>query len=564
MKFKDFPYTRPDIEKMKNDFTAFVEAFSKAETFEEQDAIMKKIYAIRAEFSTLSNIASVRNTIDTTDSFYDAEREFFDENGPVFQGLVTDFYKALTRSKFRSQLEHTYGKHLFDLADAALQTFKPEILEDLQKENQLTSEYVKLMASIKVIFDGKEMTLSGIGPYRESKDRAVRKAAAETQFNAIAEHREKLDSLYHELVQIRASIAQKLGFNSFVELGYKRMSRTDYDAAMVANFRSQVRDHIVPIATELRKRQAKRIGVDVLKYYDEPFNFTSGNAQPHGEPDWIINNGKKMYKELSPETDEFFTFMTDNELMDLLNKKGKAGGGYCTYFENYQSPFIFSNFNGTSGDVDVLTHEAGHAFQVYMSRHFPVSEYYWGTYETSEIHSMSMEFFTWPWMDLFFEDEADKYRFSHMEGALLFIPYGVAVDEFQHYVYENPAVTPEERRKKWLALEKVYLPWRVYENIDYLEQGGFWQRQAHIYEVPFYYIDYTLAQICALQFWKRSREDRNVAWNDYVRLCAYGGSAPFQTLVQKSGLISPFADGCVKSVVGEISAWLNSIDDSKF
>lgn len=564
MKFKDFPYTRPDIEKMKKDFTAFVDAFSKADTFEEQDAIMKKIYAIRADFSTLSNIANVRNTIDTTDAFYDAEREFFDENGPVFQGLVTDFYKALTRSKFRSQMEHTYGRYLFDIADTALQTFKPEILEDLQKENQLTSEYVKLMASIKVVFDGKEMTLSGIGPYRESKDRSIRKAAAETQFNAIAEHHEKLDSLYHELVQIRVSIAKKLGFNSFVELGYKRMGRTDYDAAMVANFRSQVRDHIVPIATELRKRQAKRIGVDVLKYYDEPFNFTSGNAKPHGEPDWIINNGKKMYKELSPETDEFFTFMTDNELMDLLNKKGKAGGGYCTFFENYQSPFIFSNFNGTSGDVDVLTHEAGHAFQVYMSRHFPVSEYYWGTSETSEIHSMSMEFFTWPWMDLFFEDEADKYRFSHMEGALLFIPYGVAVDEFQHFVYENPAVTPEARRKKWLELEKVYLPWRVYENNDYLEQGGFWQRQAHIYEVPFYYIDYTLAQICALQFWKRSREDRKTAWNDYVRLCAYGGSAPFQTLVQKSGLISPFADGCVKSVVGEISAWLNSIDDSKF
>ena len=564
MKFSDFPYKRPDIEVLKKDFNDQIELFIKADTYEQQSAVMKNIYALRSEFSTMNSLASVRNTIDTTDDFYDKERQYFDENGPVFQGLVDSFYKALVNSKFRKQLEQQYGSHLFNLADAALQTFKPEIVEDLQKENQLVSDYIKMMASIKVTFDGKEMTLSGIGPYRESTDRNVRKDASETMFAAIGAHQDKLDSLYDEMVQVRAKIAQKLGFNSFVELAYKRLGRTDYDASMVANFRKQVRDFIVPIAHDLRKRQAKRIGVKSMKYYDEPFNFTSGNAKPHGSPEWILENGKKMYNEVSPVTKEFFAFMTDNELMDLVNKKGKAGGGYCTYLEKFKSPFIFSNFNGTSGDVDVLTHEAGHAFQVYMSRNFQVSEYFWGTYETSEIHSMSMEYFTWPWMDLFFEDEAEKYRFSHMSESLLFIPYGVAVDEFQHFVYENPSATPEERRARWSAIEKTYLPWRDYEGNKYLENGGFWQRQAHIYEVPFYYIDYTLASICAMQFWKRSREDRTKAWNDYVSLCTYGGSAPFQALVKKSGLISPFADGCVQSVVSEIKNWLSGVDDSAF
>src|SRR5690606_10368746 len=296
-------------------------------------------------------------------------------------------------------------------------------------------------------------------------------------------------------------------------------------------------------------------------YYDESFSFKSGNPVPKGDPEWIIENGKKMYKELSEETNEFFTYMIHSNLMDLVAKKGKAGGGYCTYISEYQAPFIFSNFNGTSGDIDVLTHEAGHAFQVYSSRHFEVPEYNWPTYEAAEIHSMSMEFFTWPWMELFFKEDTDKYKFSHLSEALLFLPYGVAVDEFQHFVYENPNVSPAERNKAWREIEKKYLPYRDYDGNEYLEKGGFWQRQSHIYNDPFYYIDYTLAQICAFQFWKKSRENHEEAWADYIHLCKQGGSKPFTELIKVANLLSPFEEGTVESVVGEIDTWLNSIDD---
>jgi M3 family oligoendopeptidase len=255
--------------------------------------------------------------------------------------------------------------------------------------------------------------------------------------------------------------------------------------------------------------------------------------------------------------------MLENNLLDLVSKKGKAGGGYCTYIENYKAPFIFSNFNGTSGDIDVLTHEAGHAFQVYESRHYEIPEYNWPTYEACEIHSMSMEFFTWPWMKLFFEEDAEKYYFSHLSSALLFLPYGVSVDEFQHFVYEHPESSPTERKAAWREIERKYLPHRDYEENDYLEHGGFWQRQAHIYNSPFYYIDYTLAQICALQFWKRSRENRQEAWGDYVHLCRQGGSKSFLQLVETANLTSPFADGCVKGVIDEVHAWLDEVDDTK-
>ena len=237
----------------------------------------------------------------------------------------------------------------------------------------------------------------------------------EAHYSFYTENGDTFDRIYDDLVKVRHEIATKLGFKNFVELGYARMNRIGYDADMVKNFRDQVRDYIVPLATKLYERQAERIGVDKLKFYDQSLNFLSGNATPKGSPEWIIENGKKMYAELSPETNEFFTYMTEKNLLDLEAKKGKETGGYCTFIDDYDSPFIFSNFNGTSGDIDVLTHEAGHAFQVYSSRNIGIPEYVWPTHEGAEIHSMSMEFFTWPWMELFFEDDTEKYKFAHLK-----------------------------------------------------------------------------------------------------------------------------------------------------
>lgn len=165
-------------------------------------------------------------------------------------------------------------------------------------------------------------------------------------------------------------------------------------------------------------------------------------------------------------------------------------------------------------------------------------------------------------MELFFEHEVDKYRFEHLASGLIFIPYGVSVDEFQHFVYANPEATPAERKQVWREIERKYLPHRNYENNSYLEQGGFWHKQGHIFGSPFYYIDYTLAQICAFQFWKRSREDYAAAWADYLNLCRQGGSKSFTELVAIAGLISPFEEGCVTSVIGTIEEWLDSVDDT--
>lgn len=559
--FEEYKYERPNMDNLKDKFNELLTLFKQSNSAEKQNEVMGKINEIGKDFSTQANLAYIRASIDTNDDFYQKERDYFDEISPEYQELETAYYKELVATPFRAELEEKWGAQLFALAENAIKAFSPEVMPLLQQENKLSSEYSKLVASAQIEFDGKTLTLAQLGPYSESTDRDVRKAAMEAYYGFYSENENQFDEIYDQLVNLRHDIAVKLGYKNFVELGYTRMNRIDYDAAMVKNFRDQVRDSIVPLANRLYERQAERIGLDKLKFYDQSLNFLTGNAVPQGSPDWIIENGKKMYAELSPETDEFFQYMTDKHLMDLEAKKGKESGGYCTFIDNYDSPFIFSNFNGTSGDIDVLTHEAGHAFQVYSSRHIGIPEYSFPTHEAAEIHSMSMEFFTWPWMELFFKDQTEKYKFAHLSSALLFLPYGVAVDEFQHVIYEYPEMTPAERKAAWKKIESVYLPTRDYDGNHYLEAGGVWQRQGHIYSSPFYYIDYTLAQICAFQFWKRAQENQEAAWKDYLHLCTLGGSMSFTKLVAEANLISPFEGGCVESVIGSIEQWLESVDD---
>lgn len=562
MKFNDYRYERIDLKATEEQFKKLIEDFSSAESVEEQIRYMDEIINLRNHIDTMTTLVSIRHSVNTEDEFYDKENEYCDEISPVIFGFISDFYKVLSASRFRNELEKKYGKFLFDIAELSVKTFDEAVIPELQEENRLTSKYDKLIASAKIDFDGEERNLSQMVPYTQSKDRNIRIEASRKVAHFFKENKNEFDSIYDSLVKVRTSIAQKLGFKSYVELGYARLLRLDYDSNMVASYRKQVLENIVSLHTELRKRQEKRLGVEKLRFYDEPIKFNSGNADPHGNPEWILNHGKTMYKELSRETDEFFTFMTEKDLLDLLSKKGKKSGGYCTYIPDYKAPYIFANFNGTAHDIDVLTHEAGHAFQVYQSRDYKIPEYLWPTYEACEIHSMSMEFLTWPWMELFFEDDTEKYKFIHLSESLLFIPYGVTVDEFQHWVYENPDASPSERRQKWLEIEGKYLPTRDYGEVDDLKEGIFWFRQGHIFSSPFYYIDYTLAQVCAFQFWIKANEDREKAWKEYLDLCKLGGSRPFFALMEAANLKNPFTEGTIASVIPPIREFLNSIDDT--
>lgn len=555
--FENYEYTRPNIESLTTDFNELIENFQQAHSFERQSVIIEEINTLTRTYSTQENIMYIRSSIDTNNTFYKSEREHFDTIGPQFQALQSNYYKALIATPFRTQLEDQWGAQLFALAEHRIRAYSDDVLPLLLQENKLISEYASLVASAQIDFKQQTLTLAQLGPYKESLNRDIRKEAMNAYANFFASNENAFNNIFDKLVKVRHTIAITLGFKNFTELGYVRMDRIGYDAKMIEDFRAQIRQSIVPLATQIRLEQADRLAVEQLNFYDEPLHFATGNPKPQGTPEWILENGQKMYTELSRETGRFFEFMKRKNLLDLVAKKGKEAGGYCTFIDDYDSPFIFSNFNGTSADIDVLTHEAGHAFQVFSSRSIGIPEYIWPTTEAAEIHSMSMEFFTWAWMEYFFEQDADRFRYTHLLESVLFLPYGVAVDEFQQRIYEQPELKPAERNAVWKELEKVYLPTRSYDGHSYLEQGSFWKRQGHIYEVPFYYIDYALAQVCAFQFWQRSEENFENAWTDYVQLCKLGGSKSFLELVKAANLRSPFDSHTIESIVDFIKSWLH-------
>jgi M3 family oligoendopeptidase len=554
--FNQFIYKRPQLSVLQKEWRYLLHRFSTASSAVAQSEIIQDINQHRQEFESMALLAHIRHTINTKDTFYAAEQDYFDEVEPLYQELVTDYYRQLVASPHRQELALRLGQQLFNIAAMTLKTFSPNIIHELQRENKLVSRYKKLLASAAIPFAGEKRNLAQLIPYQQAPERQIRQAAAEARYDFFSQNTAAFDEIYNDLVHLRTNIAQKLGYANYVPLIYLRLHRSDYDAAQVASLRREVIKHIVPVASQLREAQRKRLGLNELNYYDEALFFPEGNALPQGTAEQLVQHAEKMYAELSPESGAFFREMKQRQLMDLLSRPGKSPGGYCDYLAAFQAPFIFANFNGTAGDVDVLTHEAGHAFQVWLGRQHQIPEYKFATMDAAEIPSMAMEFFAWPWMEGFFGQQADKYRYEHLSSSFFFLPYGCLVDHFQHEVFSEPTLSPQARRKLWRELERQYLPHRNYGGHLFLEGGGFWFQQSHIFEVPFYYIDYVLAASCVFQLWPRMLCNHQEAWQDYLALCRAGGSQSFSSLLPLAKLASPFQAGTMAAISKNVQHWL--------
>ena len=560
MKFSEFEYKRIDFEDMKKEYESYLEKFKSTNDPEEFKRLFKELNEYRGHIDSMRTLCSIRHTINTADEFYDKENEYWDNTSPLLQGYEVELAKLLLNCDFKDKLD--IPEPYFKIAENTMKSFSPEIVEDLQEENRLATEYGKLKSSAKIEFDGEIYNLASIAPKTMDADREVRKKATLALNKFYEDNEAKFDEIYDKLVKVRDKMAKKLGYPNFTPLGYIRMNRLDYDEKMVENYRKQVLEDIVPITVELRKRQAKRIGVDEVKCWDNSFVFKTGNPSPHGTLNELVESALKMYTEMSPETADFFKMMVNQELFDLPTRPNKEMGGYTTGIYDYKVPFIFANCNGTSGDVDVLTHEAGHAFQAYCTlKNVDIPDMCFPTMESAEINSMSMEFFAHPWSELFFKEDTTKYHYLHISEALIFLPYGCLVDHFQHEVYNHPEMTPEQRKQTWRKLEKMYEPDVEYDEIPVLEKGGYFYRQGHIFQSPFYYIDYTLAQVCALQFYTRMLNKDQNAWSDYVKICGVGGTKTFTQIVSLANLKSPFEDGCLKQMASKMQEVLRGIDD---
>jgi len=508
----------------------------------------------RRTWKSWSNLTKLRYSQDTRrDDFRSAQTEL-DRRTPGITSLDTAMKQRFLASNMRPGLEDAIGPHAFELWDADVTTFDDAIAGDLVRESELAREYTELLATATVAFDGEERSLGGLGRYLQDGDRSVRHAAERARWSAFSQCSERLDAIFGDLVATRDRMARTLGFANYIELGYKRMRRVGYGSAEVASYRDEVARVVVPFAHDLIKRYGAAAGYDRVRFWDETSLGAGGPIAPRGDRRWTLDRTREALAAIDPALGEFVDVMLDGDLLDVDNRPGKALGAYCTIFPTRNVPFVFANFNGTRGDVRTLMHELGHAFQAYRSRDKIAVDYLTPTYESAEIHSMSLEYLSWPQMERYFGDDADAYRREHLLDAMLFLPYGVAVDHFQHLVYANPSATPAERHVMWQEMERRYLPWRDYGDLAYPAMGGLWQEKRHIYVAPFYYIDYTLALCCALQLWVKAQTDRSTTLADYITLCGRGGEASFGTLVASAGLRNPFEPGALADVVSAASA----------
>ena len=560
MKVSELPYKRVTIEEASSVMEDVIRRIREAGSADEVLAAREDYLPLLRDYMTAASLSYMRYSINTVDEFYVAEKDYYDETGPQFNNYMVAVASALLDSPFRAELEEKLSPVLFRSLEVARKSMSEEIIPDMIEENKLVSEYSQLMAGMEFEFRGEKMPRAVLAGYFKDDDRATRREAYEVLGRTLERNKAELDRIFDELVHVRDRMAKKMGYKNFVELGYYRMGRLCYDEKMVAAFRENILRDIVPVVSRLRTENAARLGVDKYMFYDDGVIIPGGDPRPVGGKENIFASAREMYHAMSPESAAFIDMMLENEAFDVDSRKNKWGGGYCTEFAAYKQPFILANFNGTAGDVDVVTHEAGHAFNAYLiaDNRFAL-ELGCGGMETAETHSMSMEFFAWPYMDRFFGADADKYRYMHALESFSFLPYGTIVDYFQHLVYENPDMTPDERDALWLRLEGKFRPHISFEGMPYLEKGTRWQYQMHIYESPFYYIDYVLAQTAAFNFLLASRRDYDDAFARYLRLSKHGGEMVWTDLLEEAGFTPPFVPGALKTLAGEVESLLGKI-----
>ncbi|MCI9532170.1 MAG: M3 family oligoendopeptidase [Lachnospiraceae bacterium] len=549
MKLSEMPYERLDQDWMERTFASLIERQKQAADGAGQFAVHQEYYRLMNHIQTCKVLARFRYDMDTSDAFYADEVEFYDKVGPVVQSLDKKYQEVLLASPYRPYMEGKIGQVAFRNMELAFRSMDEKLIPLCQEENALAAKYVKVIASAEIPFEGEVYNISQMGKFLKNQDRAVRRQAWKALSGYFMGVTGEIDGIFDSMVKNRTKQAQEMGYQEYTALGYCRMNRNSYGQQEVERFRSQVKKYLVPLATEIYESRRKRLGIEKLSYIDDDMFFPDGNPAPQGTPEEILAQGQQMYRELSPETAEFFDFMMEHELMDVLGRKSKKQGGYMDYMPEFKAPLIFANFNGTSGDVDVITHECGHAFQGYLMRNEEIREYLDITMETAEIHSMAMEYFTEKWMEGFFGSRAADYCRMHLEDSICFVPYGCMVDEFQHIIYAHPELSPEGRKDVWKKLEKEYRPHLDFEGDPFFGNGGRWQMQLHIFEVPFYYIDYCLSTICALQYKVKMDEDFQGAWDSYLRLCRLSAKEFYVPMLEKAGLESPFEDGCIQGIV---------------
>ncbi len=470
------------------------------------------------------------------------KRGFLDS--PARTRLQRDKYFVLDRS-FQNDVD------LFRQENIALET----------EESKLSQGYQKLMGSLTVQFEGKEQTLQQMSRYLEYPDRSLRESAWRATVERRLQEREPLEAIFQNLLKVRAQIASNTGFHSYRDYAFKRLERFDYTSEDCFRFHEGVEASVVPLVHRLEDKRAKELGLEKLRPWD--LNVDPQNRpplKPFQKAEELVEGCLKIAERVRPQFEAFVKTMRDLELLNLGSRKGKAPGGYQCSLTEARLPFIFMNAVGVDSDVRTLLHESGHAFHVFATRDQPLGHYRHAPIEFCEVASMSMELLGGEYLSGFYSDPEDykRSRRKHLEGILDILPWIARVDAFQHWIYTHPGHSVEQREEEWLVLHRRFGGTEDWSGFEQAQRTS-WHRQLHIFELPFYYIEYAIAQLGALQVWINSKIDFGRTVEDYWEALRLGGSRPLPELFERANIRFDFGPKALRPLMEAVEDELEKL-----
>lgn len=506
----------------------------------------------------------VRMTCDTENKVLeDAFNYFYMEIAPKMQPYADRLNRKLVDCSFTKELDADKYFTYLRSVKKSIELFREANIPIMAELNVMQQQFGQIAGKMTVEVDGKEYTLQQAGKFLESPDRNLREEVYLKIQNRRYKDREVLNELFNKLVQMRHQIAINTGFANYRDYKFKELGRFDYTPQDCFNFHEAVKLHVVPLVKIIYEEQRKAIGVEQLRPWDM-------DAEPAGiQPLQPFKNGKELtektiecFEQLNPFFADCLKKMDELKRFDLDSRKGKAPGGYNMPLAETGAPFIFMNAAGTLDDVTTMVHEGGHAVHSFLTHNLELTGFKEYGAEIAEVASMSMELFSMEHWDIFFNDEEElrRAKFKQLERVLTILPWIARIDAFQHWIYENPAHTIEERGAKWLSLGNEYSTGLI----DYTGLEQFrpyeWQRQLHLFEVPFYYIEYGIAQLGAIGLWMQFKKDQQQALDHYINALSLGGTKTLPALYEAAGLRFDFSPDHIKTLMDFTKTEMNKLN----
>jgi len=475
---------------------------------------------------------------------------FVEKIEPELKPLQFKLSELYLAQPLRAQLPQArYG--VFDRdTKVQVELFRQENVPLETEEAKLGQQYQKLMGALTVQFRGEEKTLVQMARYLEEPERALRQEAWELVANRRLQEVEKFEEIFDQLVKIREQIATNAGFPNYLQYAFRARHRFDYTPEDCLRFHDAIEQEIMPVLRELQAERRRQLNLPALRPWDlavDPLNRPP--LRPFEQVGQMVEKTQKIFDQLDPMLAKGFQTMQDLRLLDLANRKGKAPGGYQSTLNEARLPFIFMNAVGVQRDVETMLHEAGHAFHALATQSEELYAYRGAPIEFCEVASMSMELLGNEFLEEFYgEPEARRARRKHLETIVDIFPWIATVDAFQHWIYSHPGHSRSERSAAWLELMNRFggeVDWTGYEKA----RANLWHRQLHIFLHPFYYIEYAIAQLGALQVWANSKQSKPRALQAYQRALALGGSKPLPELFAAADCRFDFSVGTVRPLV---------------